>query len=356
MSRPSPRLALLVVCLAVVGCGGGAKPVKTETDAVAVEAVKARAQEAHGSLDRGGASASAKNEETRGETLLVKTGREAKPSDDVEKGQADERSGKILGKDAEGCTWVEGVASVAVGMQDTPHQARAMAIDQARAGAIQDFVGVDIKARSMDFQQEGLRGESRLTESILQTTRNGRILKEEVLEQGYRDLPGCPGCRYRVRLKACVLARADAGDKDFMVELALNRVRFVHGDEARISVTATRDCWIYLYDVYDLGHDAKTALIAPNELLREVKLVAGQAWEYPDAAAKKLGIAALNAELPRPEDLISAETIRVVASKTPLKPEVYDPTDGGWLGVLRRLNRSRGEWAEDAEAFTIYKR
>ncbi|MDX6770969.1 MAG: hypothetical protein SF051_15660 [Elusimicrobiota bacterium] len=354
-----PRLRLLLAlspALLAAGCGGGAKPVKAGADGAAVDAVKARAQDSHESLDRGGAPAPRRDAVVKGETVAVKAGLE-KASAEVERGQADERSGKVLGKDPEGCTWIEGVASVAVGEQDTRHQARAMAIEQARAGAIQDFAGVDVKSKFMDFQQEGLRGESRLTESLLQTTRNGRILKEEVLEEGYRDAPGCPSCRYRARLKACVLAKAEAGDKDFMVELQLNRVRFVHGDEAKVTLTATRDCWVYLYDVYDLGSTPKTALIAPNELLREVKLAAGVPWEYPDAAAKKLGIAALHAELVDPDkDAVSAETIRVVASKTPLKSEVYDPTDGGWLGVLRRLNRARAEWAEDAEAFTIYKR
>lgn len=351
------RLALGVALASVLaaGCGGG-KAVKTETNAAAVDAVKARSEKSHASLDREGRPAPKEEAAPREDVVPVKAGLE-KASADVERGQAEERSGKILGKDPEGCTWIEGVASVGVGEQDTRHQARAMAIEQARAGAIQDFAGVDVKSKFMDFQQEGLRRESRLTESLLQTTRNGRILKEEILEEGYRDAPGCPSCRYRAKLKACVLAKAEVGDKDFHVELQLNRVRFVHGDEARITVTATRDCWAYLYDVYDLGQTPKTALVAPNELLREVKLTAGVPWEYPDAAAKKLGISALHAELANPaDDNVSAETIRVVASKTPLKSEVYDPTDGGWLGVLRRLNRARAEWAEDAEAFTIYKR
>ncbi len=55
MKRALRPLALLGL-LAAVGCGG-AKPVKTETNAAAVDAVKARAQESHESLDRGGAAA-----------------------------------------------------------------------------------------------------------------------------------------------------------------------------------------------------------------------------------------------------------------------------------------------------------
>ena len=53
----------------------------------------------------------------------------------------------------------EGIASVVTGLQDTPHQARAAAIDQARAAAIQDFVGVTVKSKLMDFRQESLKDE-----------------------------------------------------------------------------------------------------------------------------------------------------------------------------------------------------
>ncbi len=273
----------------------------------------------------------------------------------VARNEVQERQGKILGADPEGCTWLEGVASVAVGAQDTRHQTRAAAMEQARAAAVQDFLGVEVKSKFMDFQQEGLRKESRLTEGILQTTRNGRIVKEEVLEEGYKDAPDCPGCLYRLRLKACAVPRDAAGDKDFFVELQVSNQRFLHGDEARLTVTATRDCWVYLYNIYDLGAKDQTALVVPNENVKEKRLKAGESWEYPDEAAKKLGVR-LIAELPQEGDQVSAETIRVVASKAALSRTITSPADGGWLGVLRRLNRANVEWTEDAEAYTIYKR
>ncbi|PIR15756.1 MAG: hypothetical protein COV48_12605 [Elusimicrobia bacterium CG11_big_fil_rev_8_21_14_0_20_64_6] len=244
---------------------------------------------------------------------------------------------------------------MAVGPQDTRHQTRAAAMEHARAAAVQDFLGVEVKSKFMDFQQEGLRGESRLTEGILQTTRNGRILKESVLEEGYRDAPDCPACLYRLRLKACVLPKDASGDKDFVVELKVSNQRFLHGDEARLSMTASRDCWVYLYNIYDLGSKDQTALVVPNENIKEKRLKAGVTWEYPDEEAKKLGVR-LVAELPQADDTVSAETIRVIAAKAALPMSVVSPKDGGWLGVLRRLNRTKVEWAEDAEAYTIYKR
>jgi len=352
------NILLVLVVLGAAGCGGRSalrpvKPLESTLNAAEADAVKARAEKAFEDHDRVHNGAAASVRKPKSEAVL--SGPTGTSVEEPGKNEVQERRGKILGTDPEGCTWVEGDASVSVGEQDTKHQVRAAAVEQARAAAVQDFLGVEVKSKFMDFQQEGLRKESRLTESILQTTRSGRILKEVVLEEGYQDVAGCPGCRYHASLKACVVPREAASDKDFHVELGISRVRFVQGDEAKITVTVTRDCSVYLYNVYDLGAQDKTALVVPNEIVSEKSLKAGESWEYPDEAAKKNGVR-LVAELPKSTDEMSAETIRVVASKAPLPKTVYDPSEGGWFGVMRRLNRSKVEWAEDAEAFTIYKR
>ena len=338
--------AILALSVLAAGCGGRAA-VRPDYDAV-----KARSEKAHEALDRESGVAAAPKAPT-GEALKAPTGSsdQAAPRRD----EVDVRRGKILGKDPDGCTWLEGEASVVVGDQDTRAQARAAAVEQARAAAVQDFLGVDVKSKFMDFEQEGLRHDAHLVESILQTTRNGRIIKEKIESEGYRDVEGCPGCRYAVKLKACVLPRDPHADPDFRVEMQISRSRFVQGDEAKVTVTATRDCSVYLYDVYDLGTQDKTALVVPNEAVPSQTLKAGETWTYPDDDAVRRGVK-LVAQLPSPNDDVSAETIRVVATKTPLPQRIYDPTDGGYMGVLRRLNRSHVEWAEDAEAYTIYKR
>ncbi|MEK7390390.1 MAG: DUF4384 domain-containing protein [Elusimicrobiota bacterium] len=278
----------------------------------------------------------------------------AAPGRSVGQAESVEPAGKILGVDPDGCTWLEGAASVAVGSQETRHQARAAAMEQARAAAVRDFLGVEVKSKFMDFQQEGLRRESRLTEAILETTRNGRIVKEAVLEEGYRDAADCPGCLYRMRIKACVVPRESGGDQNFHVALTVSSPRFRHGEDAVLSVTATRDCWIYLYNVYDLGVENRTAMLVPNDIVGEMRLQAGQTWEYPDEESKKRGVR-LIAQMPGKGDDVSAETIRVIAAKAALAKSVFNPADGGWLGVLRRLLKARVEWADDAQAYTIYK-
>lgn len=260
---------------------------------------------------------------------------------------------KVVGEDAaKGCTWIESEATVTVGENDSRQQVRAAAVAEARKSAMQDFLGVEVRSRSLDYQQEGLRGQTRLIENMLETTRLGRIMEEQLQDEGYRDLPGCRSCRYRAKIKTCLMPIADAADKGFRAELGLSRTRFVEGEEAKVTVTATRDCYVYLYDV---EMDWKTSQIVPNDFLGEVRLKAGETWEYPSDEVRRRGVR-LIAAMPDEKTEVSAETIRLIAAKEPFRFKLDEPGAGGYLGLLRRLNASNVHWAEDAEAFTIYKR
>ncbi len=257
---------------------------------------------------------------------------------------------KVLSKEKD-CTWVQAVGRVMVGENDTPHQARAAAVEEARKSAMQDFLGVEVKSRNLDFAEEGFRSDEHLTESVLQTTRRGLILKENVVEAGYKPLPDCESCRYEVTLNACLAEVSDA-EKKFRVELDLPRTKLVQGDEAKLQVTATDDCWIYLYDV---DPDGTTTQVLPNQYLPEpVHLKAGQTYVYPDDEARRRGLL-LVAELPPGRD-VSAETIRVVATDKPLPAKLEAPGADGYLGLVRRLHESPMLWTDDAQAFIIFKK
>ena len=257
---------------------------------------------------------------------------------------------KVFAQDSRGCTWIDSQALVTAGEHESRHQVRAAAIAEARLSAIQDFLGVDIRSRFMDYRQEGLKDEQSLTENILQTTRLGRIIDEKVLGEGFSDLEGCKACRYGVQLRSCVLPLPSDGDKQFAVELGLSRTRFVEGDEAKITVSSTRDAYVYLFNV---GPDWSIVPITPVDGAPGVLVKAGQPFLYPDDEALRRGVK-LVAELPQGHK-VSAETLRVIAVKVPLSPQQSDMS-GGFLGMLRRLNASRVEWTDDATAFTIYGR
>jgi hypothetical protein len=335
------KLAALLL-LALAGCHG--KSDKT-LDPNTARAIKDRAQAAHD--DAGGKKKDGLPDRPKDlpkpkpleekKTLVIAP--DAPPSKTA-----------VLGKDSRGCTWVESEATVVVGENESNHQARAAAIAEAEQTAMRDFLGVHVRSRFLDFQHESLKNQANLTESILQTTRQGRVMDEKILEKGRKDLPSCEGCNYYVKLQVCLAPLTEDADKDFRVELKLSRLRFEEGDEAKISVTTTRDAYIYLYDV---GMDWETSMIAPNEHVKQIKLDAGQTFEYPNDEARRNGVK-LIAMLPESRPPVSAETIRVIASKVPLTAKMMELNGGSFMEIYRRLAGSKSDWTEDAQAFTIY--
>lgn len=291
---------------------------------------------------------------------LCRDGLRAAPAEDKPPAEPPAASAQVGAKDPAGCVWVSAEATVPVGENESRSQARAAALEKARESAMRELLGVEVAQRSLDFQQEGLRGQTNLIESILRTTRRGCILNERIKADEYRDLGDCRQCAFFVSLRACIKERAADADRDFRVELSLPRDRFMENDEARFSVTASRDAYLYVFDV---GMAGETSLIVPNETVPQVQVKAGDGWEYPDAEAAKHGLR-LVAQLPAPKEAssgadaakpaVSAEVLRVIASKTPLPASVVDPARGGYLGVMRRLNSAAYDWTEDAAAFTIY--
>ena len=276
---------------------------------------------------------------------------------------------QVLQADPDGCTWVEARASVSFGQHDTKHQAMAQAISEARAKAIEGFLGVKVQDRFINFQQEStLRGQVGLTESLLRVTQLGRILKEVVIGHGPRDAGDCAGCRYAAHIRACIVPLADHSDKGFKVDVTLSRTRFVDGDEGLIQVTTTRDAYLYIYSV---DVDWNAAMLFPNDFVADNHVKAGQALIFPSEDLKKRGVR-VKARLPAGAT-VSAEMIRVIASKDPLPPSVFDLAakeqpqkgtratseslgTGTFLNLMHKLQATQTEWVEDAQAFTIYKK
>ncbi len=276
---------------------------------------------------------------------------------------------RVLQADPAGCTWVEATGSVSFGQHDTRHQAKAAAISEARAKAIEGFLGVIVQDRFIHFQQESsLQGQVGLTESLLGVTQLGRILKEDVLSSGLRDMGECAGCLFAARIRACIVPLQEQSDKGFKVDVTLNRTRFVDGDEGIIQVTATRDAYLYIYSV-DMEWNA--VLFFPNEYAKDNLIKVDQQFVFPSNELKRRGIKIV-ARLPAGAK-VSAEMIRVLASKEPLPPSLFDPTirevpskdskrvteiqgTGSFLNLLHKLHGTTFEWVEDAQAFTIYKK
>lgn len=276
---------------------------------------------------------------------------------------------KILGHDSDNCMWVESRARVSFGEQDTKHQARAQAISGARIKAMEHLLGVHLQHQFLDFQQESsLKGEILLTEHLLRVPQLGRVLKEDILWAGPVDFKGCADCLYEAQIKACILPLQDRSDKDFKVYLSLNQSRFHDGDEAQITVASTRDAYLYVYSV---DTDWNATLIIPNDYAPDNRVLAGGTFSYPDEVLRGKGIRSV-ARL-SPGSKVSAEMIRVVATKAPLphaflelsgttktEDNLHTSSEshggGSFLKLMHKLQSIDLEWVEDATAFTIQAR
>lgn len=276
---------------------------------------------------------------------------------------------KVLQRDPDGCTWVEAIGTVTFGQNDTQHQAKAQAVSEARAKAMEGFLGVKVQDRFINFQQESsLKGHVQLTESLLRVTQQGRILKTHDVRSGLQDVGDCADCQFIALIQDCIVPLPDTGDKNFQTHLTLNRATFVDGDEGVMQVTVTKDAYVYLYSV---ELDGNAGLLFPNDYAGDNHLKAGETLTFPSEELRRKGQKVL-ARLP-PGAKLSAEVIRVIVSKVSLPRDLYDPraqqreraTDravteiegtGSFWNLLLKLHRSEIEWIEDVQAFTIYQR
>jgi hypothetical protein len=161
----------------------------------------------------------------------------------------------------------------------------AQAVSEARAKAIEGFLGVTVQDRFIHFQQENsLKGQVQLTESLLRVTQLGRILKETVLRAGPQDAGDCVGCQFTAHIRTCIVPLSDSGDKDFRTSLSLNRANFVDGDEGVMQITVTRDAYVYLYSV---ELDWNAGLLFPNDYAGDNHVKAGETLTFPSEELRR---------------------------------------------------------------------
>lgn len=274
----------------------------------------------------------------------------------------------VLGPDPEQCTWVASTASVPFGDQDTKHQALARTIMDARSKAMNRLLGTRLEQRYVDLEMTNtLKGDALLTETVLRATQLGRTIKEKVIRAGLVDAGECVGCYFQTSLETCIAPEPPSHDKDFTVSIQLNRSHFIDGDEVIISVTSSRDAYIYIYGK-DMELNAEQ--IVPNQYAQNTRVRAGDIWTYPSDDLRANGVRA-TARL-SPGSVISAEMIRVIAAMTPLPSPITSTKSTGSIGkqvvstsdaygkssflnLVRSLIASGIDWVEDAKAFSISK-
>lgn len=171
------------------------------------------------------------------------------------------------------CEWKETTGESAV-ENITAEEARQLALNRARSKAVEEVSGVKIQGSSLvkNFN---------LAADFIQAMSAGYILEEKAVKWKtgtHQEKPeATPLTIYKVTLNSCVASVA-AGDPYFSIKASLNRPVFLSGEEARITASCTKDCFL---TILNLTADNKIRLLLPNKYKPSIRLKANEAYSFP---------------------------------------------------------------------------
>lgn len=253
--------------------------------------------------------------------------------------------------------WVEAEGIFVMGDGSTIELAKRGSLEVARRHAVEKALGVFVSG------QTTVRN-SQLVEDLIHVISRGRVVEEQVLEQGIQSSEGegSPGI-YKTRLKAKVIRLTGEHQPKFAVQSSLSRVIYRHGEQAQIRLHATQDAHLYVFNVTEDDH---ITMLVPNRFMRELFLPAGREYVFPPDALVAKGIQ-LSTFVPTGKQR-SKERIKVIASRHPVSAlthqaseaifQEYRASDTSLLVDLARTLASLdpSEWAEHTSTYEVVQR
>lgn len=187
-------------------------------------------------------------------------------------------------KETSGVKVIEAEGVSQFGEDTTKAQARAMALNNARRRALEEAVGVSVRASAVLYNTE-------LISDLVHTATKGLIVKEETLEDIFE---GGKDPVYKVRIRAHIkpikLEKSEglkvANAEVFKVtnpSFMKNPV-FQDNDELQVKVRLGADAYLNLFSV---DQDGRILKLLPNSYVKEEMLAAGKDFFFPDEELRK---------------------------------------------------------------------
>lgn len=201
----------------------------------------------------------------------------------------------VRGVEAEGSCAVVGMSA---------EQSQLIALQRARAAAIEQAAGVKIQANTLVTN-------GRLSVDFIRTYSKGYIVKEKVwwlhLGQYQKDSSTAPIPEYRVKILADVY-RPEKKIKPIGLNAELNSANFRNGEKARVEVNVERDAKVAIFNI---TADDKVVMLFPNRYSGSNVVSEGLSFLFPSGdSIISLVVRTL------PEHKRDAEAIFVVAMDT----------------------------------------
>ncbi|MBM3216017.1 DUF4384 domain-containing protein [Candidatus Poribacteria bacterium] len=251
-------------------------------------------------------------------------------------------------------TWVNAVGEAYL-QYKTAEEAQQIALRNAYKNAVELAVGIRVDVTETRIVADSDAEFRKAFTQLSRSDARGVVVKTETPRWSVVQTPsdgGAPILGYRVEARCLVAPDRGSSDETFRVVASLNRETFRENDECVLSVTATRNAFLTLFNVTS---DGRVYLLIPTDVLAEAALSANQTTEIPSKIEREQGIH-LRMRL-APERNTATESFFLVATKTRWNPPRTAPDStlplldmNQWLASIPRDQRT-----EDVVAYDIRK-
>ena len=263
-----------------------------------------------------------------------------------------------------GLDFIEATGEAELGQGVTKELADLLAYDDALRSAIRKTCPMGVSSPMallnnsliVDLIQYAKRGIPVDTEILARET-----LADSVMRNGEKLTVD----RRRVRIRTRFVALQGDDDPGFQVTISGLESSYIEGQEARVRITATRDCYVYLFTV---AADQSVTVFFPNKYRQDNRLKAGQTIEFPNASDGRKGIQ-FTMELPQGQRSDTKEWITAIAVKRPMDflsgtqiqealERTYARNETGLLGsLLEKLAQLRSnDVAQDVKEYEVLRK
>ena len=207
--------------------------------------------------------------------------------------------------------WIEVNRTRSFAKSKSMDQAEQELLQLLRNDAISKKVPTNVVVTSLlsDVTSEsgGKASEQTAWSGFFRSTVSGLITAEKILFNRLQEEEN--GFSIAMGLKAYVEPVKGQRDPGFYVDIMLENNRLISGDELAFSVTPSKDCYVY---VFNLMADQNVMLMFPNEFLKENYVKGKSTLQIPDPEIRRYIKFRVS---PMPGEEITSENIYIVCTK-----------------------------------------
>lgn len=165
----------------------------------------------------------------------------------------------------------------------SPEDAKKNAINNACKKAL-EFGGISFSSSTIDYESNAQIGLDNFA-SISNQTSRGIILSKELISENTKVVNNT--VFKIVTMKIQIAQQAGKHDPNFAIDADLNRDNFKDGEEIKMQITPSSDCYLYIFNICA---DEKVYMIFPNVFLKNNRVAANKKFVLPNQKSKNLGI------------------------------------------------------------------